>query len=393
MATQLSTAGRDLLVVLGGRNISNEVAIRNRLRLVGWTYKVFYLHYDSKALEKYYWLRCRGLANSGTVENMFLCWRTSIPPGIPQTRKFVDAGSKLYVESMTKAPIIIPKDHFYVSAELKDRSLQSKLGSVTNNITKPPAGAAEAAVVPTSGEAAEAAGPTADVPSGKCVAAAGSKRRRLYKHDSAETEIWFPHDQPRALMREIIHECGGDRVKWVFHGTPAAGNGVLGCVESNCCVIAACEDELHAEHFKRAILQKGVEAFLSGGAPIFGSPFLAAKAQSLVAGCKDLTPKEKKEDESQDEQQPPKAKKTRKSKGAKQNELLPEEKKPKKRKEMLRRRRTTSRRRRRPAAAAAVPARKATRTPSKEVSVAIYGVSNVLGTHSGVLRAGCRASG
>ena len=264
---------------------------------------------------------------------MFLCWRTSVPPGIPQTRKFVDAGSKLYVESMTKVPIIIPKDHFYVSAELKDRSLQSKLGSVTNNITKPPAGAAEAAVVATSGEAAEAAGSTADVPSGKSVAAAGSKRRRLYKHDSAETEIWFPHDQPRALMREIIHECGGDRVKWVFYGTPAAGNGVLGCVESNCCVIAACEDELHAEHFKRAILQKGVEAFLSGGAPIFGSPFLAAKAQSLVAGCKDLTPKEKKEeDESQDEQQPPKAKKTRKSKGAKQNELLPEEKKPKKRK-------------------------------------------------------------
>ena len=51
-ATELSTAGRDFLVVLGGRNISNEVAIRNRLRLVGWTYKVFYLHYDAKALEK-----------------------------------------------------------------------------------------------------------------------------------------------------------------------------------------------------------------------------------------------------------------------------------------------------------------------------------------------------
>ena len=49
-----------------------------------------------------------------------------------------------------------------------------------------------------------------------------------------------PH---KALLREFVHECGGDKVKWVFYGTPAAGNGVLGCVEAGCCVIAHCEDD------------------------------------------------------------------------------------------------------------------------------------------------------
>ena len=41
-------------------------------------------------------------------------------------------------------------------------------------------------------------------------------------------EVWFPHDMDRDLLKELVWEAGGEKVKWIFVGTPAAGNGCLG---------------------------------------------------------------------------------------------------------------------------------------------------------------------
>ena len=46
-------------------------------------------------------------------------------------------------------------------------------------------------------------------------------------------------------------------------------------------------DRHHADYFKRALVEKGVEAFLAGQSPVFGNPFLAARANSLLPGCKE----------------------------------------------------------------------------------------------------------
>ena len=54
-------------------------------------------------------------------------------------------------------------------------------------------------------------------------------------------------------------EAGGNHVKWVFYGTPAAGNGVLGVLEMGCSAICLCEDAHHKEHFLKALAQKAVD--------------------------------------------------------------------------------------------------------------------------------------
>ena len=70
-------------------------------------------------------------------------------------------------------------------------------------------------------------------------------------------------------------------VKWVLHGTPAAGNGVLGALELGCNVIALCADEHHKEHFKKACVEKAAEIALSGKNCPFGSSALLLKAKQL----------------------------------------------------------------------------------------------------------------
>ena len=79
------------------------------------------------------------------------------------------------------------------------------------------------------------------------------KRRRLYRQASANEVVWFPHDNPAILMHELVWESGGPQVRWIFFGTPVAGNGVLGAIEMGCSVICLCEDDHHKEHFLKAL--------------------------------------------------------------------------------------------------------------------------------------------
>ena len=154
----------------------------------------------------------------------------------------------MYVETVAKVPILAPKDHYYVSQAVRDLSLASTMGATAVASAAPPP------EVPTS----EVAQEEPEGPPSTRLAASGVKRRRLYgQASSGDLVAWFPHDQPKLLLREFVHECGGDKVKWVFYGTPAAGNGVLGCVEAGCCVIANCEDEHHASNFPDCPCREG----------------------------------------------------------------------------------------------------------------------------------------
>ena len=55
--------------------------------------------------------------------------------------------------------------------------------------------------------------------------------------------VWFPHDNHPDLLKELAWESGNPR--WVLHGTPASGAGVMGLMEMGASVVACCEDAHH----------------------------------------------------------------------------------------------------------------------------------------------------
>ena len=107
-------------------------------------------------------------------------------------------------------------------------------------------------------------------------------------------------------MKELVWEAGGNHVKWVFYGTPAAGNGVLGVLEMGCSAICVCEDAHHKEHFLKALEQKAVEQFLLGSSNVFGDADLLAKAQKYIPRSE---PKKKAKEDNKDKEEEGKDKK------------------------------------------------------------------------------------
>ena len=72
---------------------------------------------------------------------------------------------------------------------------------------------------------------------------ANVKQRCLYRCATEESVVWFPHDNHPGLRKALVWESGNPR--WVLHGTPASGAGVMGCLETGVSVIARCEDTRH----------------------------------------------------------------------------------------------------------------------------------------------------
>ena len=66
--------GMDFCWLFSGRLEQSEKGIKDVITKKGWKYKQFTTVMDYKAMQKYYWRRQRGLANSRTVEKLFLCW-------------------------------------------------------------------------------------------------------------------------------------------------------------------------------------------------------------------------------------------------------------------------------------------------------------------------------
>lgn len=109
-----------------------------------------------------------------------------------------------------------------------------------------------------------------------------SKKRKLYRQATGTTQVWFPFEMAVPMAQEVVWESGGDEVKWVLHGTPAAGNGVLGSLEMNCSTIVFCQNSHYKQHFRKALIEKIAERLASGQARVFGNPFLRAKLNAAV---------------------------------------------------------------------------------------------------------------
>ena len=105
--------------------------------------------------------------------------------------------------------------------------------------------------------------------------------------------MWFPFEMSVAMAQELVWEAGGaDNVKWVFHGTPAAGNAVLGTIDMHANAIVLCEDEHHKTHFRRLLVERAAERVCANQSRVFTNPFLAARVAALF---RDQKPNEKKD--------------------------------------------------------------------------------------------------
>ena len=105
------------------------------------------------------------------------------------------------------------------------------------------------------------------------------KKRMLYKQVDGTKAPWFPHDNDPDLLRELIHEAGAPR--WVFHGTPASGAGVHGCMEASCSVVLLCFDEHHRTELRKAMVQRSVEHMVAGTTMVFKDADLQQRGADL----------------------------------------------------------------------------------------------------------------
>ena len=195
---------------------------------------------------------------------------------------------------MNKVPVVVPKDLAFVDKSVRETSLRRMVAAPA---VSPAPADDEAESAAASADPAALGDQTGPTPHELLQSV---KRRRLYRRATGEEVVWFPHDNHTALLKELVWEAGGNHVKWVFYGTPAAGNGVLGVLEMGCSAICLCEDAHHKEHFLKALEQKAVEHFLLGSSNVFGDADLLAKAQKYVPRPE---PKKKAKDDKEDKKE------------------------------------------------------------------------------------------
>ena len=113
------------------------------------------------------------------------------------------------------------------------------------------------------------------------------------------------------MLKECCWEAG--RPRWVFHGTPAGGAGIHGCLEAGASVVALCYDEHHETNLQKVMLERSVEAMVSGTTLVFKDAVLQARSAELHL-LKPEKPTKKRAPESEDEKKTKTPKKTKKTK-------------------------------------------------------------------------------
>ena len=113
----------------------------------------------------------------------------------------------------------------------------------------------------------------------KALVALVVKKRKLYRQLSGTEVPWFPHDNDMDLLKELCWESG--RPRRVIHGTPAGGAGVQGCLEVGCSVVLLCFDDHHRTNIWRFLLERAVEAMVSGSTLVFKDESLRARSIEL----------------------------------------------------------------------------------------------------------------
>ena len=142
-------------------------------------------------------------------------------------------------------------------------------------------------------------------------AATNTKKRQLYKQLSGPAVPWFPHDDAIELLTELCWEAG--RPRWIFHGTPAGGAGVHGCLEAGSSVVALCFDEHHRTRLKQFLSERAVEAMVTGTTQVFKDEALLARSVELklTTPTKTRKPEEKDSSDEGEIEAKPKAKNDR----------------------------------------------------------------------------------
>ena len=84
--------GKDFCWIFGGRLDQSEIQITAVITKKGWKHKKFTTVEDYTGRQKYYWRRQRGLANSRTVEKLFLCW---LPPAQAHAARALVCGRRI----------------------------------------------------------------------------------------------------------------------------------------------------------------------------------------------------------------------------------------------------------------------------------------------------------
>jgi hypothetical protein len=271
----LLKAGRDVLWVLVGRTESNLPKVRKLLTKYRMCVHVFYLCYNVKQMSGYgYWKRQRGIANSKSLEVALYCYKGKSPKNQPKNRMHVDAGSCLFDSVLRNVPVLAPKHQAFVSKEVRETSLRSMQG-VTQSYTNDERERLEAMHDDDDGMGLDQ--PNGDAQQEAILTA--QRKRQLYKQPSKTDVPWFPHDNDMALLKEFCWESGTPR--WVLHGTPAGGAGVLGCLEAGCSVVALCYDDHHRTHLTKILLERAVEAMVAGTAQVFKDEALLARSIEL----------------------------------------------------------------------------------------------------------------
>ena len=179
-------SGMDFCWLFSGKSEPNANQIKDMITKKGWKYKQFTAVMDYKAMQKYYWRRQRGIANSRTVEKLFLCWVGPLPKHMPMERWYVDSGSPLYVEVMNKVPPVAPKDLAYVDKTVRETSLK-RMVALSTEVPAPADDDAEiAAASATPAPLDNRTGPTPHE------LLQSVKRRPLYRRATGEEVVWFP---------------------------------------------------------------------------------------------------------------------------------------------------------------------------------------------------------
>ena len=223
VTNKLMQPNRDLVWILLGKSDSAFIKIKKKVMELGWKDKCLHLVYSRALIQKWYVKRMRGMANNRTYERLLICWIGRFPTGTPKERQYVDAGSAVYEDTMLKVPVLHPKDLTYVEKDVLEQSLRSMIG--LSEETRPDAADPQVTDLTVTDSAADVRPLLENL-----------KKRRLYRRATGESVVWFPHDNHPDLLKELIWESGNPR--WILHGTPASGAGVMGCLEMGVSVIA-----------------------------------------------------------------------------------------------------------------------------------------------------------
>ena len=240
---------RDVLWVLVGRTESNLPKVKKILNKFKMNIEMFYLCYNTKQMQQFgHWKRQRGIANSKSLEIALYAYKGGVPKNMPKSRMYVDAGSSLFNQVVKSVPVLAPQHQALVSKAVRETSVTSMVGvpDIEDVVEQEKLWVLQE----------DDAGTGLHQPDGaegqdKALVAAQMKKRKLYRQLSGTEVPWFPHDNDMELLKEFCWEAG--RPRWVFHGTPAGGAGVHGCLEVGCSVVALRYDEHHRTHLTKFV--------------------------------------------------------------------------------------------------------------------------------------------